>query len=797
MKSGDFPEQGSHKGKEAEEGIQPKGLPDTSAPFTPGVHLDISIDVGQDGRVRITIVPPAVQESHGSLQEHNEFKNQVALQSDGTIGEHDQVVMHITMPQDASRPSKSQTLPSRVFSWLRDRLGAWPLSLDMTLFGLALVLYMFTRIVGLDRYPIYFFSDEAVQTVLAVDFLRENFHSTEGELFPTYFYNVDKYSLSTTVYLQVLPYLLFGKSVLVTRMTSVLVTLLAATSVGLILRDILKLPYWWSATLLLSIAPAWFLHSRTAFETTTMVSFYVAGLYFYLRYRYGKPNYLYVSLILFALAFYSYNPGQVVVVLTGLLLLISDAGYHWRNRGTAIRGLGLLVLLSLPYLRFRLAHPTAFEDQLFSLGSYWVQSQPLGEKISKYFDEYLYGLSPGYWFIPNTRDLMRHRMEGYGLLLSATLPFAAVGLFQALRNFRSSAHRAVIISLLAAPAGAALVQVAVTRALTMVIAATLLTALGLVVILEWLEKRVPRRALSIILFVFLTLVSLNMTRDAIKNGPTWFGKYGLMGMQYGAAQVFEEVKDYRSHNPEAEILFSPTWANGTDVVARFFLHDPLPIQLASITEYMYYHYPLNEKMVFVMPVDEYELLTESGKFTEVQVDRTVPYPNGKPGFYFVRLSYVENIDEILAAEQAERRELRETDVLLNGKLAHVRHSMLDLGEVSNLWDGDHRSVTRTFEANPYVIEVSFLEPTTLGGMSLVIGDTEVKALVRLYDATEDQPVEFVFDGLKGSVPNPMVSINLGEPQQVSVLYLEVEDLHQKEPGHVHIWEIELYEGATE
>ena len=103
-----------------------------------------------------------------------------------------------------------------------------------------------------------------------------------------------------------------------------------------------------------------------------------------------------------------------------------------------------------------------------------------------YFDEYLYGLSPGYWFIPNTRDLIRHRMEDYGLLLRATLPFAALGLFQVLRNFRSPAHRAILISFLAAPAGAAMVQVAVTRALAMVIPATLLTALGLVMILVWL-----------------------------------------------------------------------------------------------------------------------------------------------------------------------------------------------------------------------------------------------------------------------------------------------------------------------
>jgi len=111
---------------------------------------------------------------------------------------------------------------------LRTFISAWPHSLGMTLFGLAISIYLLTRLVGLSAFPIYFFSDEANQTILAQDLVRDNFKSTNGEFLPTYFYNVDKYSLSASVYLQVLPYLVIGKSVFVTRATSVLVTLLAA-----------------------------------------------------------------------------------------------------------------------------------------------------------------------------------------------------------------------------------------------------------------------------------------------------------------------------------------------------------------------------------------------------------------------------------------------------------------------------------------------------------------------------------------------------------------------------------------
>jgi hypothetical protein len=38
--------------------------------------------------------------------------------------------------------------------------------------GLALIVYAATRFIGLNRFPIYFFTDEAVQTVLAADFVH-------------------------------------------------------------------------------------------------------------------------------------------------------------------------------------------------------------------------------------------------------------------------------------------------------------------------------------------------------------------------------------------------------------------------------------------------------------------------------------------------------------------------------------------------------------------------------------------------------------------------------------------------
>jgi 4-amino-4-deoxy-L-arabinose transferase-like glycosyltransferase len=675
---------------------------------------------------------------------------------------------------------------------IKGLVQTWPFSLQNTLFGFSLVIYLLTRLIGLSSYPIYFFSDEAVQSVLAADLVSQNFKSAEGELFPSYFQNVDKYSLSATVYIQLLSYLLFGQSVFITRLTSVLLTLLAAVCIGLILRDIFKLPYWWSGTLLLSIVPAWFLHSRTAFETVAMVAFYTGALYFYLLYRYRSPRYLYISLVLAALAFYSYSPGQLIVIATALLLVLSDFRYHWQNRATLLRGLGLVILLALPYFRFRLSHPDAIEGHLYAVGSYWLQPLSLSAKLGRYFSEYIAGLNPVYWFISNKIDLARHKMNGYGHLLGIMLPFAILGLFLVLKGFHSSKYRVVFIALICAPAGAALAHIAVTRALVMVIPLTLLVAIGLNKALIWLEDRhFSRVILSLGLFLLLAFANIYMLRDALQNGPTWEMNYGLGGMQYGAAQVFGAVEDYQGENPDVQIIFSPAWANGPDILARFFLSDPIPIQLGSIVGYLHHQLPLEANTVFVMTPEEYSQTTTSGKFKHIRVVRTVLYPNSEPGFYFVHLEYVDNIAEILAAEMENRRQLLEKEVRIGDNLIKTRHSMLDIGSISDIWDGDKNTVARTFEANPFIIELTFPQPRLLSGISMIIGDTKVRISAKLYLSPHLEPVEYTAE-LQGSVEHPEVSMDFDGARIMKILYLEVEDLLQVEPGHVHIWEINFH-----
>ncbi|MCB9134207.1 MAG: hypothetical protein H6636_02205 [Anaerolineales bacterium] len=685
----------------------------------------------------------------------------------------------------------------------------WGVRANVIFFSIALGLYLATRFVGLTHYPIYFHGDEAIHTVLA-DVLLKNKGVYEGTFLPTYFKNGSKYNLSLSVYLQVLPTLLFGKSLVVTRGTSILLTLIPAVAVALIVRDFLKLPYWWATTLMLSVVPVWFLHSRTAFETVLSVSMYAGFLYYYLRYRLVHPKYLYAALVFGALTFYAYSPAQMIIVVCGVFLLLFDLPYHLKNWKTGLGGLVLLLLLVLPYIRFRLQVTGAIEEHLRDLGSYWLEAIPLSEKLKRFAAIYWEGISPGYWYIPNGKDLPRHQMGQYGLLIRNTLPFALLGVLVAFKTqftFRQEmteerthiriAYRTVLLALFIAPLPATLAQIGDTRVMTFVLPITILTTVGLITFLQWGTGRVKSWwstlpvALGPVLFVGLTLWLILFTSDALRNGPYWSKDYGFGGMQYGAQQIYDKIKAYLKNEPSRQIVLTPNWANNADYLSFYFLDNPSDIQIFSVDSLLVGNRPLTSNMIIILTPQEYQQAIDSKKFKTLEVVDTVNYPNGEPGFYFLRMAYVDNIADLLAQETEARRVLAERTITINGVLTQARYSQLDMGDLQQLFDGDKDTLVRTLEANPAIFELTFAEPLTLQEAMVLIGADKAQITFELTIDPDQPPVVIskLEDGREGSREKV---INFGETYFVQAMRIEVRMVEHGEPEHVHLWEVTLH-----
>ncbi|HQK42695.1 MAG TPA: hypothetical protein PLV20_03755, partial [Anaerolineaceae bacterium] len=345
--------------------------------------------------------------------------------------------------------------------------------------------------------------------------------------------------------------------------------------------------------------------------------------------------------------------------------------------------------------------------------------------------------------------------------------------------------------LLAAPAGAALVGPAVTRLLVMIVPLSYLALLGTEHLLVWL--RPARNLHKLYLPVFYgvwALSSLFITWDALRNGPTWFENYGMYGLQWGGKTLFDEVDEFRLENPGKEIFLSPNWANGTDVIARYFLGDPLPITVGDITPYTLYQLPLDKNKVFVMTPEEFDWVPKTGKFTDVEVLRVLPYPNGQPGFYFVSLRYIDGIADIFAREQAERRQPKNAVLELFGQQVRAQYSPLDINDIYQAFDGSPATLIRSFEANPLVITLEFPQAVSLSRVSALVGNAASRLEVELNLADGGEPLRFSAETPGFARVSPL-SIAFEAPMSVKTLKVSLLSVNEGEPAHVHLWELIL------
>ncbi|MEI7772272.1 MAG: antitoxin family protein [Chloroflexales bacterium] len=665
---------------------------------------------------------------------------------------------------------------------------------DALTLAVGLLLYAITRLVGLTAFPIFFFCDEAIQTNLARALLANGLRSADGAFLPPYFLNAEKWNLSLSVYIHLISTAIFGSSVFINRATSAVVSALALVAVALALRLVFQSRFWWAGPLALTVAPAWFLHSRTAFETVMMVAFYACFLCCYLLYRTRGAAWAFPAIIFGAMTFYAYTNGQGVMLVSGVLLLLADLRYHLRQGWRVIAGAsGTLALAVVPLARFRMMQPDAYAVQLRALDSYWTHTIPLGEKLAAFGANYLAGMSPAYWFLPNTVDLDRHRMLGMGHLPLAMLPFILVGLGVCLTKLRSPTHRVVLVAVLAAPFSSALVAVSITRVLAMVVPAAILFALGLDRCYSWAAGRLRYGLAAGAVALALSASSLLMLRTALVDGPTWFTNYALDGMQYGAQQLFgEAIPDLLARDPDTQLLVSPTWANNPNAYIEFFLAPAQAsrVQLINIDAFTVSRQPLDPaRQIFIMPPYEYDRALRDAKFIVGPPERIIPYPDGTPGFYVVRMRYVDNVDAIFAADRVARAQLVEDQVDIGGPVT-VAHSLLDIGAPANIFDGDPTTLMRGFEANPLIIELRFPHPRSIGGVTLTVASMDFT--LRLIGTTTDGPQVIAEQSYTGLPPDPTVSLDLPSGvHNLSALRLEILQAGAGEVAHVHVRELVL------
>jgi hypothetical protein len=283
-----------------------------------------------------------------------------------------------------------------------------------------------------------------------------------------------------------------------------------------------------------------------------------------------------------------------------------------------------------------------------------------------------------------------------------------------------------------------------------------------------------------------------MLNDALVNGPTWYHDYTIGGLQYGGKQIFDAVRQYLRRSPNAQVIVSPTWANGTDLLLEFFLPNDPRVRMGNIDAYKTTLLDLPDNTLFVMTAEEYGRTIDDPKFANIkQTQPALKYPDGTDGFYFVQLNYSPQAAAIFTAQETARHQPVEEDFQLGDQTVHALHSRFDGGQLKDLFDNDTFTLARGEVDNPWFIELTYPQPHSFTGLTLTTGTLDFQLTVQLYPDDNSAPKVYT-QTYKGLGPDPTIELPFDSPPTlIKKVRIEVKDLNNNGDDKIHVREITL------
>jgi hypothetical protein len=215
------------------------------------------------------------------------------------------------------------------------------------------------------------------------------------------------------------------------------------------------------------------------------------------------------------------------------------------------------------------------------------------------------------------------------------------------------------------------------------------------------------------------------------------------------------------------------------------------VDIANADRFTEQRQDLTDNTVLVLTASEYEAVRTDPKFTDVRSEKMIPYPDGSPGFYFVRMRYSALADALVEQERLERQRPISETVEAGGERLTVEHPFLDSGTIQHMFDGDTYTLARGYEANPMILRITFDTPRPVHELVLTTGSMDIGLTVRLYPAGGGDPEVYSRD-YPDLPDDPTVTLAFGQPPDlVERVDLEISQLGVVGPSKLHIREIEF------
>jgi hypothetical protein len=669
---------------------------------------------------------------------------------------------------------------------------------------LTIVAFSLTRFLNLDEFPIYFFCDEAFIGVETQRLLADGFSSPEGEFLPMYWDKAQgRWVPQISIYLSIIPTLLFPRSIWALRMVTGIVALtgilIGCWGIQKVTRE---RDLFWLPLAFATIMPVLLLHNRLAFETSNAISGLFAAMGFYFAYRLESPRYLtgFIGAVLFT--FYSHWSGSIVISAASGLLLLIDAPYHISiiRRFPKFTALQLVFLSvgAVPFIRFLHNQPQGIFQQLAILGSGLATAEPLSIVAAAALKRYFAAFDPSYWFFYNYMpDQIRHLWKDRPFLATfSAFPFF-IGLTLSICTFWTVRSRVLLVFLLCGALPVTMVDTHVQRMFYLVAPAIVMMTLGITVCYRYLRDRVVKSVIQTILIVVLLFQVAVLTKEFLGAG-LWYRMYTLGGLQWGAKALFAEaVPKLLSEEPQVMIIPSGEWANGADTFPPFFLSSE-QLQRISGMPFDIFHPESDQRIpptsVFILSPPERESIIASGKFKPLKPILEIPYPDGSLGFTFSRLEYVDNIEEIMIPERLARLVPQQASIPVWGTTADITFSRLDNGDITEVFDSNFFTLARGMVANPFILDLNLHEPRSAVGVKLDLFPMDAHVKVSLWDQEGKKIVETSGEGrMVGANKDTSIELRFATASvSFSKILIEIRSINDlPNQAHVHVRELAL------
>lgn len=421
-----------------------------------------------------------------------------------------------------------------------------------------LLLFLFTRLYKIDSIPTSLYWDEASIGYNAYSILKTGADEWD-QSFPVHFRAFGEFKLPVYIYSTVIPIYLFGLNEFAVRLSAVLFSFGTVILVYLVgLKTFHEPKAAFLSSLILVTSPWFFIFSRTGFEATSGVLFFIGGLFFFLTASKNRWLIL-LSTACFILSMYSYNSFRVIVPLTIIPLAYTFIQNKKSKALVLIMALSIsaLVVSLVPIIRVMTEEGSRL--QTVSI----IQSEiPHYESAALFITNYFSHLTPEFLFISGDSNI-RHQVPHFGQLQWIIAPFLLYGLYISFKTKRYMLVYLLIISII--PAAITKESPHALRAILAIPMISLISGYGIVE----LSKEIRYSKYFIILS---TVTILGLFGWFFYQFTNTYSQQAASSWQYGYKYIFQNYsQEFKNYN---EVLITDRY-NQPYIFALFYLsYDP-------------------------------------------------------------------------------------------------------------------------------------------------------------------------------------------------------------------------------